>query len=88
MEFNDYLAENLGEYVNDLSQEQLVELDKLYGQLMIWKISENNLENDKESQEKIHEHVVYASNRLASYLEEIKLGFGIEENQDKARRGM
>ena len=65
-----------------------VELDKLYGQLMIWKISEDNLENDKESKEKAHEHVVYASNRLASYLEEIKLSFGIENNQDKARRGM
>ena len=88
MEFNDYLAENLGEYVNDLSQKQLVELDKLYGQLMIWKISEENLENDKESKEKAHEHVVYASNRLASYVEELKQSFGIESNQDKVRRGM
>lgn len=88
MEFNDYLAGQLGEYCNDLTQKQRLELEKLYGQLMIWQISEQNVGNDKESQEKVHEHVVYASNRLASYMEEIKLGFGIEESQDKARRGM
>ena len=88
MDFNEYLAETLGEYANDISQKQRLELEKLYGQLMIWKIAENNVEDDKESQEKKHEHVVYASNRLASYLEDIKLSFGIEDEQDKVRRGM
>ena len=88
MDFNEYLADALGQYANDLSPKQKLELEKLYGQLMIWQISEDNVGNDKLSQEKIHEHVVYASNRLASYLEEIKLSFGIEDEQDKARRGM
>ena len=77
MDFEDYIACNLGSHKDDLSKEQLTRLKKIYDKLLIWQNAASIAKNKKES-EKVSNHINENAKELAKVLDEIKSSFGIE----------